>query len=385
MPTERKITDRNGKTKSKWIVYYVGLDGKRNSKSFDQKAKALAFEKQTKDERKDKAPKITKGMLTFGDAVDRFVQDSKIGRDGGEPWKESTLSIAEQRFEASFKFLPRDTFLKMVTVATMKDVRRRLQESDYARPTQIGIWNLIKSAFSYAYSEELITSNPVQTLVIRQQKVLEAGEEKFEVFSKEEATAIVAKAQELSSAANGHTRRAFEFNWLIAPLLFETGMRIAELLALEWINVDFEDQTISIRQTFIKQSRELQKVKAAASHRTLSISTALTEKIRQLKDSRESRFVFETKTKEPLQYRNTLRWWHNLLEKAGVREGGFHKARHYYASRLIEAGVDAKVLTTNLGHADVAFTLQVYGHLFDDRDTREKKRQVAEQLSMLAA
>ncbi|WP_192933430.1 tyrosine-type recombinase/integrase [Sinorhizobium meliloti] len=385
MPSERKTTDRNGKAQSKWIVYYVGLDGKRNSKSFDQKAKALAFEKQTKSDRANKAPKITKGQLTYGDLVDRFVQDSSVGRDGGEPWKESTLDVAEQRFQASYQFLPRDTPLKTVTVAFMKDVRRSLQESTYARTTQIGVWNLIKSAFNYGYGEELISSNPVQTLVIRHQKVMEAGEEKFEVFTKEEASAIVAKALELSTATNGHTRRAFEFNWLIAPLLFETGMRIAELLALEWSNVDLEEQTISIRQTFIKQSKELQKVKAAASHRTLSISTALCRRLRQLKERRESRFVFETKTKEALQYRNTLRWWHSLLEHAGVREGGFHKARHYYASRLIEAGVDAKVLTTNLGHADVAFTLQVYGHLFDDRDTREKKRQVAEQLSMLAA
>lgn len=383
MPSERKITGKP----SKWIVYYTDANGKRNSKSFDQKAKALAFEKQEKAMVRTKRRPVTRGSATFGDLVVAFIEDSKMGRDGGEPWKEDTIINTDARMGRIYEhFIPIDTFLRAMNVDFMKEVRRAIQGSHYARSSQVTFWNLIKSIMVYGKLEHWLNDNPCEGMTIKTPKVVQTvGEEKVEVFTKEEVAKIVSKAQELSVAEHGQTRRAYKDTWILVPLLFETGARISELLALSWTAVDFEREEVRITQNQ-SRSQTLQLPKTQAGHRTITISGALMGRLQDLyRRSSGKEFVFMTSTGTRFQYRNILRWFHNLLERAGVEEGGFHKARHYYASRLIEAGVDPKILTTNLGHTDVAFTMNVYGHLFHDRDTREKKREVAAQLATLAA
>lgn len=61
------------------------------------------------------------------------------------------------------------------------------------------------------------------------------------------------------------------------------------------------------------------------------------------------------------------RIYRRLLEKSGVIRIRFHDLRHTSASLLIRQGVPAKLVSDRLGHTDVAFTLKVYTHLYDDQ------------------
>lgn len=381
MPSERKVPGKP----SKWIVYYKDVDGKRNSKSFDTKAKALAFEKTEKANAPASKKPITRGLVTFGDLVLLYVKDGTAGR-GGDPWKEQTIANVERRVKSLYAFVPADTLLRNIDKNFLFKVREALQLSDYARSTQTTFWTLLKSILAWGVERDWIDTNPAADLKLRLGSKDKYGEETFEVFTKEEVAKIVSKAIELSTATHGQTRRAYQDTWLLVPLLFETGARINELLALPWTALDFKESTVRIAQNQSRDKRTLQSPKTRAGYRTITISDELMRRLKEFYQRRAGYdFVFMTRTKTRFEYRNMLRWWHNLLEEAGVPEAGFHKARHYYASRLIEAGVDAKVLTGNLGHTDVAFTMNVYGHLFDDRDTRDKKRLVAAQLSTLEA
>jgi integrase-like protein len=65
--------------------------------------------------------------------------------------------------------------------------------------------------------------------------------------------------------------------------------------------------------------------------------------------------------------------WHRALKAAGIqpsRYTGFHQLRHYYASRLLAAGVDVRSLADAMGHHDPGFTLRVYAHLMPDSADR---------------
>lgn len=385
MASKREKVGKDGKPVIKHIVYYTDLNGKRTSKSFDNKSKALSFEKTIQANKVAKAPPITKGHYTFEDLAEKYLIDSELGRDGEAPWRSNTIDNQRRHANKAYLYLERETPLRVLTATGMRDVRRTIQASDYARSTQISVWNFIKACLNYAVTEEIIRSNPADKITIKNLKLHEAGDEEFEVFSKDQAKAILKQAGIERDAKHGHTRSAYKFTWLIPHVLFETGIRISELLALEWKNVDLNEREIKIVQSMSKWGKKVETVKSKAGIRTLYISVALADELKKLKSSRETRFVFETATLNPLEYRNSLTWWHRLLKRASVEPLGFHAVRHYYASRLIEAGVDAKVLTTNMGHSDVAFTLSVYGHLFDDRDTREKKRAVAETLGAFAA
>ncbi|MBB5277799.1 integrase [Rhizobium rosettiformans] len=398
MPVELK---QDGKP-SKWVVYFYNEEGKRTSRTFTQRAKALGFEKTAKAERKETTGKnkpLLKGQLTYGDLIDTYIRDSKIGRDGNDPWKASTARKAEEDRNVIRRFLPDETLVRDLTPKKIRELRMALQESGYSKPTIVGVFKQVKAALAYAVVMEIIPANPSAGITIKMKNAnAQSGALKMEMFSKEEAQAILTNAATLRDKAiapvrfgrnagqprkNGHTKRNL---WLVPYVLFETGIRVGELLALEWDRINFDQGEMLINQAIIKEEKEPTWVKSEAGQRTLILSRGLLAALQEKKEQDgDTRFVFETTTGKAYDYDALKKYWKDLLSVADVPHGGFHKCRHYYASRLIEAGVDLKVLTTNMGHADPAFTLRVYGHLFNDRDTRDKKRQIAEQLSTLAA
>jgi integrase len=384
MASKREIPTRDGGVSVRWIVYYNTEDNRRTSRSFESKAKALHFEKSYKSQPKKKLARLlVRGQATIRSIAEDYISEGIIGRDGGDPWRPNSIINSQRRLKKLGEFIDLDTPLRVVTDDTMRTLRKDIQASSIARSSQVSLWGFVKAVFKFAAFEKIISTDLTHGLTLRKSRNVDAGEEKVEAYTKEEAQALVRTAQALSVSSNLQKQKAYRYNWLIVPMLFETGLRISELLALEWQHVDLDDGLLHVRQTFGRDSKDLQAVKATASYRTLVLSSGLVAELKKLKE-RGTRFLFETYNGTPLSYHNTLHWWYRLQKAAGVKRGGFHKARHYYASRLIEAGVDAKVLTTNLGHADVAFTLQVYGHLFDDRDTRDRKRQLAEDLSTLS-
>jgi integrase len=77
--------------------------------------------------------------------------------------------------------------------------------------------------------------------------------------------------------------------------------------------------------------------------------------------------IFTSATGTPIRYRNFYgRVWQPLLENHGLPRGGLHVLRHSAAARMIKAGWSPKAVQQTLGHESAAFTLTVYGHLFDD-------------------
>jgi integrase len=76
--------------------------------------------------------------------------------------------------------------------------------------------------------------------------------------------------------------------------------------------------------------------------------------------------VFTAAEGGPVRYRNFLsRVWHPLLERLELPQVGVHVLRHSAAARIISVGGSHKTLQTVLGHRSAAFSLTVYGHLFD--------------------
>ena len=76
--------------------------------------------------------------------------------------------------------------------------------------------------------------------------------------------------------------------------------------------------------------------------------------------------MFTSPRGAPVRYSNfRAKVWRPTLERLGLPMVGLHVLRHSAAARLIAAGASAKAVQTILGHSSAAFTLTVYGHLFD--------------------
>lgn len=161
--------------------------------------------------------------------------------------------------------------------------------------------------------------------------------------------------------------------WYAAIMMMETGMRVGEVLALCWDDIDWRRRAVRINKTVVRlgDSRRcyVQKgAKSYSSNRTIPLSREAYDLMTYLnrKEDRQSDYIFHNKRGDFLSY-ETLRWWvAKACEEAGVPYYGQHVFRHTFATNCYEKGCDVKVLSKFLGHSDVTITYNVYIHLFGD-------------------
>lgn len=150
------------------------------------------------------------------------------------------------------------------------------------------------------------------------------------------------------------------------------GLRIGEVCALSWDDIDWERGTIHIRHTVSRVSANegegagsttliLDRPKTRASFREIPLCSKLASSLLELQESAESTYVVSDRAQfiSPRTYEYR---YHRLMQACGVTDINFHGLRHTFATRCIEAGVDIKSLSEILGHADAAITLNTYVH-----------------------
>lgn len=149
-----------------------------------------------------------------------------------------------------------------------------------------------------------------------------------------------------------------------------TGLRIGEVCALKWSDIDFEKKYIKVNHTLQRvyvNKRETKvlydRPKTKKSIRKIPMAKVLYEKLKEIsKNYDNAAFVLTGSTKryyEPLGYRYIYR---RILEKCDIEYKRYHQLRHTFATRCIKVGMDVKSLSEVLGHANVSITLNIYVH-----------------------
>lgn len=159
-------------------------------------------------------------------------------------------------------------------------------------------------------------------------------------------------------------------------LLFWTGLRCGELLALTWKDIDFSTQSITVSKTLTRLHKQdiITAGKTAASRRTVIMTTFLTAMLQdyhQLSGSSTGRIF--TCTRNSLTY--ILKKYAARAQLKNIR---LHDLRHSHASLLINAGFPPLDVADRLGHANPTITLSTYSHFYDN-----KRAQLAEKLNNL--
>lgn len=156
-----------------------------------------------------------------------------------------------------------------------------------------------------------------------------------------------------------------------------TGMRIGEISALTWRDVDFENKSISVRKTLQritdyeaghKKTRVIIDIpKTYNSCRIIPFADNLKDFLLEQRASSTSQYVISCKGHyaEPrvISYR-----FKQIMVKAGLENMSFHTLRHTYATRCIECGIDIVTVSRLLGHTSSKMTLDIYADsTFDQR------------------
>lgn len=152
-------------------------------------------------------------------------------------------------------------------------------------------------------------------------------------------------------------------------LCLYTGLRIGELLALEWSDIDFQRGTIMVSKTCHDGRGENEKLrritdtpKTASSKRTIPMPKQLLPLLKEKKRNSLSKYVIETTKGEAVRVNSYQRSFETLQKKLGIEKKGFHSLRHTFATRALECGMDMKTLSEILGHKNATVTLNRYAH-----------------------
>ncbi len=152
-------------------------------------------------------------------------------------------------------------------------------------------------------------------------------------------------------------------------LCLYTGLRIGELLALTWTDIDFKKGVLSVNKTCFDGKNEQGKFgrrqnapKTLSSKREIPIPKQLIFALRELKKNSKSKQVIEDKDGKAVSVRSYQRSFELLLKKAGIPRKCFHSLRHTFATRALECGIDVKTLSELLGHKSPTVTLNRYAH-----------------------
>ena len=164
----------------------------------------------------------------------------------------------------------------------------------------------------------------------------------------------------------------FTFRNLGIYICLSTGIRIGEVCALKWGDINIATETISINRTIERiyvidgEKRHTEVVigtpKTKNSLREIPMSKELLKIIRPLKKVMNDEYFIltnEAKPTEPRTYRN---YYKQLLKQLGIPDLKFHGLRHSFATRCIESQCDYKTVSVILGHANISTTLNLYVH-----------------------
>ena len=169
------------------------------------------------------------------------------------------------------------------------------------------------------------------------------------IASPKEAVALIAAVREEDRAV-----------WATA---FYAGLRLGELLALRGDDVDLELGVIRVERSWDPQAGVIEP-KSRAGRRSVPIVTALRPHLaaRRLRRRGAAGFFFGDRGR-PSNRNALVNRANRAWKKAKLQSIGLHECRHTFASILIAAGVNAKALSTYLGHSSIQITLDRYGHL----------------------
>lgn len=177
----------------------------------------------------------------------------------------------------------------------------------------------------------------------------------------------------------------FTFRNLGVYICLSAGMRIGEICALTWKDIDIDNGIISVNRTIqriyvIEDGNRrteliLDTPKTKNSIREIPISKDLLRILKPFKKIVNPSFFVLTNDAKPTEPRTYRSYYKNLMKELKMPELKFHGLRHSFATRCIESNCDYKTVSVLLGHSNISTTLNLYVH-----PNMEQKKKAIEQM-----
>ncbi|AEJ40798.1 Phage integrase [Sulfobacillus acidophilus TPY] len=290
--------------------------------------------------------------LTVNNVLDQWLDAKRL-----KPVARSTL----ESYIGHLRHVRQAFGNQLVKDISPSDIQKLYASLSHTHSPRTGqyVATLLRSALDWAVTMDLIPTNPARKVSKPQ-----VPRREMIVLTPEDATKLLRVAQQ---------HRLYALWWFIALM----GVRKGEALGLYWEDIDWNTKTVTIRRTLSGSGRRryLSAPKTHHSTRTLAMPDILIQVLKQWKEQQqkdriiaqtnwvETPYVFTTKRGTPWDASAVTHHFKRVL-----RQGDFpthwriHDLRHAMATHWLASGISPKVVSERLGHASVAFTLQVYAH-----------------------
>lgn len=242
-------------------------------------------------------------------------------------------------------------FNKEISLNNLNEFIASIKEK-YSYSTTKLIKSLINRSLNFAFENGLIEEKIIITLHLKNQQI-----RKVQALEKQEQARLEKFILE--------NEKRYHYGILLS---LYTGLRLGEVLALKWQNIDIKNKLIYIDKSVgsISQNHKTLTIesspKTQSSIREIPISKKLLDLMKVLRQHCSTDYVIVSHNGKQITTRAYQKSFDNLLKKLHIKHYGFHSLRHTFATRLLENGVDIKTISELLGHSSPTITLNRYVH-----------------------
>ena len=252
----------------------------------------------------------------------------------------------------------------------------------YSRSTISKVYVILNMCFNHAITKGHIGENPMMKVKMPKESSLVTKKKEAKWLSSNDVEKLVIEAERVNTREfriRGKVgERVYGVNAYYVILIIYTGLRIGELMALTWDDINFKNKTLSVNKSRAKgkvDGKTVLYIKDPKSESGTRIIPLSDRAIYALNKIKEYSSEFNLNSDSDLIVANTssesniTRTINRMLFRAGceTEKCGLHALRHTFGSLLLEKGVDLKTISYLLGHSDITVTANIYLHI-----TREK-------------
>lgn len=332
------------------VIRYVDWKGEKKQttrRGFRTKKEAQEFEIEFRK-------KATADMdMLLSSFVNVYYEDKK------NELKASTMRNKRHMIEAHILPYFGERKMNEITPAEVIQWQNSIKELDKKETYERMLQNQLNALFNHAQRIYNLTNNPCKKV----KRMGKSDADKLEFWTKAEYDRFIASVEPESEA------------YLMFEILFWTGIREGELLALTKADIDMDNNLLHINKTYtrIGGTDVITAPKTETSVRTIHIPNFLKEEIQAYVDKKFN--LPENERLFPIVARTLRKRLKKYEEKAEVKPIRVHDLRHSHVAYLIDQGVEPLIIKERLGHKDIRITLNIYGHLYPS-----KQKEVAEML-----
>lgn len=382
MASFKQYTTKNGKKKWQFQAY-LGTDTdtgeriKTTRRGFSSKKEAQIVLAQLQTDFENNQRKLASdASITFNELYDLWLAQYRL------KVKPSTVATSRRFIEDYCLEYFGDLLVNKITVRYCQKIvnlwHTKYKQYHYFR-------KVVGQVLQFGVQMELLDSNPMRKTILPRKKEVDTFPNFYS--KKQLETFFSCLTEHIASSGRTSTKLMAFFR-----VLAFTGMRKSEVLALQWQDIDFFNQQLTIGKTLAVDEYDqiiIQEPKTTSSQRTIRLDRVTVRVLEQWRTNQkewyikfgyntanDTQFLFTNKFNKLYYPQAPNDWLYNILEKYDLPKITLHGFRHTHASLLFESGASIKEVQERLGHKDVKTTMNIYAHV-----TPEKIKETGERFA----